>query len=196
MSRTDPTAWLDDHGDALFRYAMVRVRNPVVAEDLVQETLLAALVSAEHFAARSSERTWLVGILKHKLIDHFRRSSRETTASDLERDSTGTDDHFRDSGEWVDHWRPSHAPSDWEVTPATAFEQTEFWRVFDTCLDPLPERTARAFTLREIDGLETAEICEILDVTTSNLWVMLHRARLRLRRCIEVNWFRREAVAE
>lgn len=195
MARTDPTAWLDDHGGVLFRYAMVRVRNPIVAEDLVQETLLAALQSAPSFAARSSERTWLVGILKHKLIDHYRRARRETPASELEPDPTGGDAHFRDSGEWVDHWRVSHAPSNCEVTPAAAFEHAEFWRTFDACLEPLPERTARAFTLREIDGLETSEICEILDVSTSNLLVMLHRARLRLRRCLEVNWFRRGAAA-
>jgi RNA polymerase sigma-70 factor (ECF subfamily) len=196
MPSPNPASWLDEHGDCLYRFAMVRLRDPALAEDLVQETLLAALASYEKFAGRSSERTWLVGILKHKLIDHFRRSSREAPAPDLDAEPFTGDEYFRDSGEWADHWRPDRAPVEWGPSPATALEQAEFWRIFDACLAPLPERTARAFTLREIDGLTTEEICEILSVTASNLWVMLHRARLGLRRCIELNWFRREAVGE
>ncbi len=192
-TRPDPAAWLDEHGGYLFRFAMIRLRDRALAEDAVQATLLAALERCDSFSARSSERTWLVGILKHKIIDTFRRTSRDVALEAFEASASG-DEYFRDAGDWTGHWRPSRAPTDWTSTPETAMERSEFWAVFDLCIDPLPTRTARAFTLREIDGLTTEEICEILDVTTSNLWVMLHRARLRLRRCIELNWFRREAA--
>jgi RNA polymerase sigma-70 factor (ECF subfamily) len=190
-ARPDPSAWLDEHGDCLFRYALVRLRNPSHAEDVVQETLLAALQNFDAFGGRSSERTWLVGILKHKLIDHFRRASREAPA-ELEIESLSGDENFRDEGEWIEHWRPECAPTEWSITPEAALAQSEFWSVFDRCLDPLPERMARAFTLREVDGLTSDEVCELLGISSSNLWVLLHRARLRLRRCIELNWFRRE----
>jgi RNA polymerase sigma-70 factor (ECF subfamily) len=190
MARSDPTLWLDQHGDYLFRYAMLRLRDEAKAEDLVQETLLAALKGSESFAGRSSERTWLVGILKHKLIDHFRSTSRETPVSDFAADELTHDEFFRSAGEWKEHWEVAYAPAGWEMTPETAYEQTEFWLVFDGCLSSLSERIARAFTLREVDGHTSEEICEILQVSTNNLWVMLHRARLHLRRCIGMNWFR------
>jgi RNA polymerase sigma-70 factor (ECF subfamily) len=109
-------------------------------------------------------------------------------------DSLAHDEFFRASGEWTDHWEVSYAPSEWEMTPATAFERAEFWAVFDGCLASLPDRMAQAFTLRELDGQSSEEICEVLNVSTNNLWVMLHRARLHLRRCIELNWFRAEAA--
>ncbi|HQR39201.1 MAG TPA: sigma-70 family RNA polymerase sigma factor [Blastocatellia bacterium] len=196
MAIPDPTQWLDQHGDYLYGYAMVRLRNPENAEDAVQETLLAALKSHETFSGRSSERTWLVGILKHKLIDQYRKTYRESPVPDAELEAFSGDEYFRDEGEWVDHWKPECAPIEWQVTPETELAQGEFWEVFDECLSPLPDRCSQAFTLREIDGLTTDEICEALGVSTSNLWVLLHRARLRLRRCIEINWFRREAAAK
>ena len=190
----DPSTWVDRHGDYLFRYAMFRLRDASVAEDGVQEALLAALQAHSTFAGRGSERTWLVGILKHKITDHFRRLSREAPANQLEGDAFEHDELFRESGEWVDHWKVEHAPIEWHTNPAELLEQGEFWEVFNRCVSPLPARTASAFTLREIDGLGSEEICEILGVTVNNLWVMLHRARIHLRNCIELNWFRREPI--
>jgi RNA polymerase sigma-70 factor (TIGR02943 family) len=190
----DPSVWVDEHGDYLFRYATFRIRDASVAEDIVQETLLAALQAYHNFAGRGSERTWLVGILKHKITDYYRRSSRETPASQLEGESFEHDEFFRDAGEWTEHWKPEQAPTDWNSSPAELLEQGEFWEVFSQCLQPLPSRIANAFTLREVDGLKSEEICEILSVSINNLWVMLHRARLHLRRCLELNWFMRKAV--
>jgi RNA polymerase sigma-70 factor (ECF subfamily) len=187
----DPEPWLDRHGDYLYGYAMVRVRDAAVAEDLVQETLLAALQGYERFGGRSSERTWLVGILKHKVIDHFRRTSRESTVSAVDEEAFEHREMFRDEGGWVGHWKASEAPIEWTNTPATELERAEFWSVLETCLTPLPQRIASAFTLREVDGMSTDEICDVLGVTTNNLWVMLHRARAHLRACIERKWFRR-----
>ena len=190
----DPSAWVDQHGDALFRFAMLRVRNVAVAEDLVQDTLLAALEAYAGFAGRASERTWLIGILKHKIIDHFRRLSRESPVSQTEGEEFEHGELFRQSGEWVGHWEQDGAPVEWHANPAELLEQSEFWEVIRQCLSPLPPRLASAFTLREVDGLSSEEICEVLSISVNNLWVMLHRARMHLRHCIEVNWFRREGV--
>ncbi len=187
----DPSAWLDNHGDYLYRYALFRLRDAALAEDAVQETLLAALQAYAKFAGRGSERTWLVGILKHKVADHFRRASREAPAPMHAGEEFAHEDFFRVAGEWQDHWRPEHAPSDWQANPATRAEQKEFWLIFQTCLAPLPARIASAFVLREVDGLSSAEICEVLSINVNNLWVMLHRARLHLRHCLELNWFKR-----
>ncbi|HEX8070498.1 MAG TPA: sigma-70 family RNA polymerase sigma factor [Pyrinomonadaceae bacterium] len=187
----DPAAWVDAHGDYLFRYALFRLRDRAAAEDVVQETLLAALQAYAKFAGRGSERTWLVGILKHKITDHFRRASREAAPPEREGAEFAHEEFFRPDGPWTEHWEQQYAPSDWHASPAALAEQHEFWLVFQECLGPLPERTANAFVLREVDGLTSEEICEILSITVNNLWVMLHRARLHLRRCLEVNWFRR-----
>ncbi|HZT57747.1 MAG TPA: sigma-70 family RNA polymerase sigma factor [Pyrinomonadaceae bacterium] len=186
----DPAAWVDEHGDYLFRYAMLRLRDSSVAEDLVQETFLAALRAHETFAGRGSERTWLTGILKHKLADHFRRLGRETPASQLEGEAFEHAELFRSSGEWKGHWVADCAPAEWRATPEELLEQGEFFRVLDECLRPLPARVSGAFVLREFDGLESEEICEVFGVSANNLWVMLHRARTHLRRCIELNWFK------
>ena len=187
----DPGAWVDEHGDYLYRYALFRLRDATAAEDAVQETLLAALQAYTKFAGRGSERTWLVGILKHKITDHFRRMSREAPAGQREGEGPAHDEFFRE-GEWQDHWKVEYAPTDWHASPAALAEQHEFWLVFQNCLAPLPQRTASAFVLREVDGLTSEEICEVLSITVNNLWVMLHRARLHLRNCLELNWFKRE----
>lgn len=195
-----PGVWVDEHGDYLFRYAVFRLRDPSLAEDVVQETLLAALQSYESFGGRGSERTWLVGILKHKVADHFRRQSREAPAREDEGAALEQSGLFMQTGEWAGHWvaavHPEQAetlgPIEWRATPEQLVEQGEFWEVFNRCLAPLPARIASAFTLREVDGLRSEEICDILNVKVNNLWVMLHRARAHLRHCIELNWFKRE----
>lgn len=173
--KLDPGNWLDCHGDYLYRYALVRVHDAEIAEDLLQETLLAGVGSSQSHAGRSSERTWLVGIMKHKVIDHFRRAARNpqfrfTPESDEE--------WFEESGPWRGHWRVDRAPVKW---PIQSVENREFWTIFEHCLSQLPRQMSIAFTLREIDGLTSNEICEILNVTPNNLWVLLHRGRTKLR---------------
>lgn len=190
----DPEVWVERHGDYLYRYAMFRLRDATLAEDVVQETLLAALQAYGSFKGRGSERTWLTGILKHKMIDYFRRISREASVEESEAQFEHSE-FFRD-GEWRDHWKVEYAPTEWHANPEELLEQGEFWEVFSQCLAPLPARISSAFTLREVDGLTSEEICEVLNVTVNNLWVMLHRARMHLRRCLEVNWFGREAVVK
>src|SRR3712207_5459668 len=114
----DPSLWLERHGDYLYRYALFRLRDPAAAEDAVQETLLAALQAYEGFAGRGSERTWLTGILKHKVVDHFRRASRQRPAVQPGDESFEHPELFRDSGEWVGHWRADKAPTDWRADPS------------------------------------------------------------------------------
>ena len=179
----DPTTWLDSYGDILFRYAMARVRNEAVAEDLVQEALLAAIGAADSYAGGSTERTWLVGILRHKMLDYFRRSARERSA---ERDwsslSNQPDGDFDAEGSWavpIDAW-----------TPQMSVEQAEFWGVLRGCVDTLPDNLRTVFSLRELDGLDTDQLMETLDISTrNNLWVMLSRARKQMRQCLQTRWF-------
>jgi RNA polymerase sigma-70 factor (ECF subfamily) len=193
QQRLDPGKWLDDHGDYLYRYALVRVRDAAVAEDLVQDTFLAAIRACETHAGRSSERTWLAGILKHKVVDHFRRLAR-TTQSQLTPESEEIN-YFEEAGPWSGHWREDLAPISWFGDVGQCSESREFWETFDLCLSQLPEQMSIAFTLREIDGLSSTEICEILNITPNNLWVLLHRSRSKLRHLLETNWFSRRAAA-
>ena len=137
---TSPSRWVDEHGDHLFRYALNRVRQTDVAEDLVQETFLAALRGRGQFAGGSSERTWLIGILKHKIIDQLRRQSREQPASDLAV-ADWTDALFDHTG----HWKSG--PSEW-TNPGAAVEKAEFWRTFSRCIAKLPVKLGVAFSLR------------------------------------------------
>ncbi len=178
----NPIQWLEKYGEYLFAFAISRLHNESVAEDLVQETLLAALRSSEKFSCNSSEKTWLTAILKHKIIDHFRRASRQVSF-----DPDGDDnDLFDDAGFWREY------PAAWSTTPESLFEQKEFREILQTCLADLPKNLAAVFTLREIEGLETKEICEILNISPNNFWVLLHRARLRLRQAIENKWLASE----
>ena len=185
---SSPDTWVDQHGDYLYRCAMLRVRDANVAQDLVQETLLAALQARHSFAGQSAERTWLVGILKHKAIDHVRRASREKPFENLERMTAADDDDASCFGA-DGHWLNDHAgPADWACDPRKLTENAQFWEVLRYCLERLPERSAQVFSLKEIDGVDSDEVCKVLNVTPSNLWVLLHRARARLRECFETQW--------
>lgn len=177
-----PELWIDRHADVLFRYAYARVRETVLAEDLVQETFLAALQNRASFAGQSSERTWLYGILKHRIADQFRQSAGRVSSVGEARQIESVDSLFSKSGKW------KHAPAEWS-NPERSFEQAEFWDAFHRCVSGLPPRLVAALTLRDIDGIQSDEVCKILGVSATNLWTLLHRARTRLRTCLERNWF-------
>ena len=183
-TKPDPSTWVDQHGDVLYRFALVRVADPHVAEDLVQETFVSALQGLDRFKGGSAVRTWLIGILKHKIIDYFRKSTREISSSDLSGLGEVTDEDA------VNRMADARAnPRKWLDTPDKLMENKEFWKAFMGCLDGLSPMFRRAFSLREIDGFGTEEICKILDITSTNLWVILHRARGKLRDCLEASWF-------
>jgi len=183
--RFDPAEWIDAYGDMLFRYALVRLRDQGLAEDVVQETFLSALASRQNFAGRSTERTWLVGILKHKIVDILRKRSRERPVDDFEALQDMGKEDFDETGRW------RVKPASWTTDSSTLYQQKEFWEVLEACLSDLPERLAAAFSLRELEEMETKELCKVLHISPTNLWVMLHRARHRLRGCLEENWFDR-----
>lgn len=186
----DPSVWVDRHGDSLFRFAFARLRDETLAEDLVQETLLSAIQSLDKFAGGASERTWLTSILKHKIIDHFRKNSKQIQLTDEDTDLSDFDHFFKREDEWDGHWRINLRPVEVSETPEDVLERAEFWDVMDNCLSALPVRVASVFTLREMDGLTGEEICEILSLSASNFWVIMHRARMQLRTCIEFKWLR------
>lgn len=187
----DPAIWIEEYGNFLYAYAFSRVRDESTAEDLVQETLLAAMQRIDKFEAKSAEKTWLCGILKHKVIDHFRKTSREVKLTDEEAEMSSYDYLFREEGVWKGHWTAESRPTDWNENPEKCLENREFRGILTHCLGELPDRIANCFTLREMDGLDSAEICAILEISPNNFWVMMHRARLHLRRCIDFKWFRK-----
>ncbi|MEW5974588.1 MAG: sigma-70 family RNA polymerase sigma factor [Acidobacteriota bacterium] len=186
----DPEQWVDRHGDALYRYALVRLRDPALAEEIVQETFVSALQSRSRFSGQSSERTWLTAILKHKIVDHYRKAFREAPFDEAVESQLEHDEIFQQTGPWKDHFDFEKGPIDWTSDPEKTVHQSDFQRVLQACLSGLPARIAAAFTLREIDGLESDEICKVLEISSTNLWVMLHRARMQLRLCVETKWFR------
>ena len=183
---------LASHRSFLYSYALARVRQPNTAEELVQETLLAAMEGQTRFKGESKLRTWLTGILKHKIIDQYRSEARNPARASA-RSPADTDDPYEDTcdalfdsaGNWV------NPPSAWP-SPEQSLENQRFWEMMDSCLASLPAATARAFYLREIEGLSTEEICAELGISQSNCWVMLHRARLGLRQSLEDRWFAKD----
>ena len=177
--KLDADTWVDRYGDALFRFALARVGDREVAEDLVQDAFLAAVQSRERFKGKSSEKTWLFSILKHKIIDYYRKTRTVIHVQDYVQDPDRIDAFFNTEGGWKTQ------PERWRGHPEKAHEAKEFLDHLYRCLSGLPQRSADAFIQREIDGLSTGEICERLNITESNCWVILHRARLLLRKCLE-----------
>jgi len=171
----------------LLRYASLQLRDSAAAEDAVQEALLAALAGEANFAGRSNLRTWLTGILKHKIVDAIRRQGRERGTA--ERDPGADAEEFEGLFDRRGHWEET--PDAWEQ-PEAALGQKQFLAALEACLRALPERTARVFMMREHLGLETSEICKELGITPTHCWVMLHRARMALRLCLNENWFAKE----
>jgi RNA polymerase sigma-70 factor (ECF subfamily) len=175
----DPSRWVDEHGDYLYRFALARVGRSEVAEDLVQDTLLAALRAADQFAGRSSERTWLTSILKNKLIDRLRRGRRTESTTDL----AATDDWLDGLYDRTGHWKA--APGRWGGDPAEIMQRREFWDAFERCLAGLPDRLREVLAQRLLDDIPAAEVCATFGITATNLWTLLHRARLRLWHCLD-----------
>ena len=164
----------------------MRLRDQSTAEDTVQETLLAALKAKENFRGDSAVRTWLVGIMKYKIIDYYRKSGREIQSESIEQTLSSDNDDFSESGHWS---TPVNSWSD----PDAALNQDQFFEVYQGCLDALPNDQARLFILNETSDLSSEELCKIMNIsTTNNLWVILSRTRKRLRDCIDKNWFNTE----
>ena len=172
-------SWLADHGDALLAYAVRRLPGLAVAEDVVQETLLAGLKAAGGFRGEADVRTWLTGILRRKIADFYRRQARETPAGAGEPGESS----FDEQGYWRER------PGGWGADPAATAESAEFQAAVARCVEKLPPTLRPAFQLRVLDELKTEEICSMLEISPTNLSVRLARARTLLRGCLERTWF-------
>lgn len=179
----DPEGWLEKHGDYLYRYALFRLRNPELAEEKVQETFAGALQTRERFQGRASERTWLTSILRRKISDHFRKISRERAFDDALLEKVSPFSYFDSRGKWI------AGPNKWYFEPDNALQQKEFFDILYRCLSKIPDRMTQVFVLRELDGRTVDEICALMGISRNNLGVMLYRARMRLRRLLELEWF-------
>lgn len=180
--KDDQAQLLESHRKYLLRYARFHLRDASLAEDAVQDTLIAALAQHERFQGRSQLRTWLTGILKHKIVDLTRSRNRGLPADALTEDSESAEGVFDTQGKWVD------PPADWGM-PDTALESAQFWRVYQECCQRMSRRDALVFSMREVMGMPSDEICKKIEITTTNLHVILFRARLSLRTCLSKNWF-------
>ncbi len=178
----NPEQWIEEYGDYLFRFALFRLSNEETARDMVQETLIAAWKAKKNFRGDSSLRTWLVGIMKHKITDLVRKEIRARKLSDaLENDPT--------SGMFDknDHWsKPSQG---WDDDPEHLYSNQQFLSTLQTCVSALPEQHRHVFTLRELNGEDTESVCNACEISSTNLHVIMHRARLALRQCLEKKWF-------
>ena len=169
----------------LMRVARLQLRDTALAEDVVQDTLAAAITAKDGFTGKSTVKTWLTGILKHKIVDAIRRKQREPVAASVLDDEADLEDFeglFKANGAW------QTPPADWG-DPEQCLSRQEFFDVLQTCMDKLPPNTARVFMMREVMELSSDEICKELAITANNLWVILYRARMSLRECLELNWF-------
>jgi RNA polymerase sigma-70 factor (ECF subfamily) len=172
----------------MLRFATLQLRDPHLAEDMVQDTMITALDKAAQFAGRSSLKTWVFAILRNNVIDAIRARARTVSASDYAAEGESLDAAFDTLFKENAHWSPASRPTDWG-RPDEALQEQQFWAVFDACMEHLPTNTARVFMMREVLELSSQEICDTLAISMSNCHVILHRARNALRRCLEGNWF-------
>jgi RNA polymerase sigma-70 factor (ECF subfamily) len=194
MSGTDghklePEKWLERYGDFLYNYALVRVNDPARASDLVQETFLAGLKARDAFQGKAAERTWLVSILKRKIIDVYRKQYTRKEISPVESEEGFFDPEYYKAGEpFRGHWQKERAPHSHSLLPEGEMEEAELASIIQMCIEHLPPRLSAVFIMKMVDEEESEKVCKELGITATNLWVMLHRARLRMRECLETNW--------
>ena len=177
----NPNTWIDRYSDYLFNYTISRVNDREMAKDLVQDTFFAALKSMKNFKGDASERTWLIAILKRKIIDYYRKINSKKGQAEV-RISYNSDE---DEGDWLEE----RVADPFDKTAEDALENDELGDAIFNCLDKLPEKQATVFRMKTIEGLETETICNELNITASNLWVIVHRARSAMADCMEKNWF-------
>lgn len=177
-----PEFWVQKHADYLFNYAISRVSKEEVAKDLVQETFFAGLKSKDNFLGKASERTWLVAILKRKVIDYYRKINSTKGKAEVRMS-------FYTEGEKEGNWIEERVPNSWSEEATSSLESEELGITLYDCIDNLPEKYAMVFKMKTIQDMATEDICKDLEITSSNLWVIIHRARTQLRKCMEDNWF-------
>jgi len=178
-----PEKWVDLHADYLFNYTISRINNHDLAKDLIQDTFFAGLKAMNSFQGKASERTWLISILKRKIIDHYRKINSAKGKAEVKMNFYSDGDR---EGEWIEE----RVPSDWGNEVEKSIENEELNVVLEKCIGDLPDKYAIVFRMKTIQQFDTEEVCKELDITASNLWVIIHRARTQLRKCMEENWFK------
>ncbi len=190
--KLEPEKWVDNYADYLFTYAISRISDEDEARDLVQDTFLSALKGKDNFKGEANEKTWLVSILKRKIIDLYRKNAVRKEQSFEESDSykVAYDHYFRDDdGSRPGHWAGKNNPQPWSEQK-TNLEQGEFRRILVACLSKLPKAWTSVFSMKFMDDESSESICKELGISTSNYWVIIHRAKLQMRECLEKNWFK------
>jgi RNA polymerase sigma-70 factor (ECF subfamily) len=188
-NKVDPHEWVNRYAHELYGYAMAKTSDTALAEDFVQETFLAGLKSLANFKGDSSERTWLYAILKNKIADYYKKASTRYEISNSEfivEDDSFLDNYFDEEGEW----KKSTAPEKWGVDYSNSIENKELAATLEKCMDKLPKNQKQLVFLKLIQEDQTEKVCKELNITSTNYWVLIHRAKLQLRACIEKNWIR------
>ncbi len=191
--KLEPEKWIERYSDVLFSYTISRISKREVAEDLVQETFFSALKGKSSYLGNASEKTWLIAILKRKIIDHYRKKSTQNELKVFDTYSKdGFMNHFFDKESIPSgHWTETSSPQEWRKDFQTSVESDEFQAILKNCLSKLTDKTSAVFVLKNMEDLDSEEICKELQITPSNYWVLMHRAKLQLRECMEKNWFRK-----
>ena len=181
-----PHLWLKLYGDYLFSIAFVKLSNREVAEDIVQETFIAALKAKDSFRNNSAEKTWLTTILNNKIIDYYRKKDvlKDSTEYVTETGKSFDEHFFEDNGHWLEH----AAPQEWSNADKNV-DRNEFYRILQYCIQKMPQKLVPVFIAKFIDEQDPEIICKEYEISSSNYWVMLHRARVLIRSCLEKNWF-------
>lgn len=187
-SKTLVTKWVEEYSDGLFTWALHKTSNKEIAEDLVQETFAAAFQALDKFEGKSSYRTWLYGILNHKILDHYRSQYRQSNGV-KKTDRTESQDIRNSIFEQDGHWKSDFVPQDWQNSEDHILDNPEFNARLAQCMDELPQNWRASMQLKYLEEKNGETICQELNITSTNFWQMLHRSKLQLRRCLEMNWF-------
>lgn len=180
-----PAKWVDNHADFLYRYAASRISDRETSRDLVQDVFLAALEKVPSFEGRSTERTWLTSILRYKIIDIYRKKAAGSVEMAIvERFEASADGFFEANGHWTEKHRPVPV---WDQH-SDVIQSKEFEKILGQCMKKLPLVCKSVFTMKHLDGDSATTICQSLNLTQSNYWTIIHRAKLNLRACLQKNW--------
>lgn len=180
----NPEKWISEYGDYLYGYAMSKLFSKELAEELLQETFLSAFQSKDNFKGNSNEKTWLISILKRKIFDYYRKKSKSKEILP-NYDSPFIEEKFLNGS-----WKEDRQPQDWDFESVDLSSDEDFIFVLKKCISYLPDKWKAVFTLKHIEDISNNEICDELEVSESNIWTILHRARLKLRECIEKLWYK------
>ncbi len=180
LSSFNPNEWVKKYADALYAYTVVRVNDTGIAEDIVQNTFLSAWKARDTYQGQASEKNWLYAICKNKIIDHYRKQSKNIVQLSNKEEGLYFDE--------VEHWTAETKPKEWGMNYDQPVETKEFYSILEMCKQKLKDIQQAVFVMKYMEDLDTDEICKALNITASNYWVLVHRAKLHLRKCMEKNW--------